>query len=345
MIIAKNKERLKIKGIERTEEQNGRYSNPDNDPNGPWMTQPLHAKSGNVTNFSYKFKNGTIWKPPRGTYPRYSKESLKRFEDEGCLWFGKDGKAVPRVKKYLNVMGDIRPATIWFQKEVGNNDEANREIKTLIADYNFATPKPERLLQRIIHVGSNKGDIVLDFFAGSATAAAVAHKMNRQWITVEQMDYVETITVERLKKVVGKKSKKDGKLFEEIEYDQGGISKAVNWQGGGDFIYCELMKYNEAFMDKIQAAKTSKELVNLWKDIAENSFLNWYVNPEMPEEAVNDFIAIGKTENGPDKQKKLLAELLNKNQLYVNLSEIDDADFNVSDEDKKMNQSFYGENA
>ena len=137
--------------------------------------------------------------------------------------------------------------------------------------------------------------------------------------------------------------KKDGRIFEEIEYDTGGISKSVNWQGGGDFIYCELMKYNEAFMDKIQSAKTSEELVELWKDIAENSFLNWYINPEMPEEAVNDFIEIGKGENGLGKQKKLLAELLNKNQLYVNLSEIDDEDFAVSEEDKKLNQLFYGD--
>ena len=96
-------------------------------------------------------------------------------------------------------------------------------------------------------------------------------------------------------------------------------------------------------MDKIQAAKTSGELIELWKDIAENSFLNWYVNSEMPEEAINDFIEIGKTENGLDKQKKLLAELLNKNQLYVNFSEIDDEDFKVSDEDKELNRLFYGE--
>jgi len=201
----------------------------------------------------------------------------------------------------------------------------------------------EEIIRRTIEWSTDFDDIMLDFFAGSGTTAAVAHKMNRQWITIEQMDYVETVTVERLKKVIGKKVKNDGKMFDELEYDTGGISKAVNWQGGGDFIYCELMKYNEAFMDKIQSAKTSEELVELWKDIAENSFLNWYVNPEMPEEAVNDFIEIGESENGLEKQKKLLAELLNKNQLYVNLSEIEDEDFGVSDEDKKLNRLFYGE--
>ncbi|MBA7687784.1 hypothetical protein ES703_96257 [subsurface metagenome] len=223
------------------------------------------------------------------------------------------------------------------------NKKGTDEIVELFGRKAFSYPKNELLIQRIIEYTTKAGDIVLDFYLGSGTTAAVAHKMSRQYIGIEQMDYVEKITIERLKKVVGKKSKKKGKMFEEIECDQGGISKSVNWQGGGDFIYCELMQYNEAFMDKIQKTKTSKELEKLWKDIAENSFLNWYVNPEMPQEAVKDFRDIGKKENGLEKQKKLLAELLNKNQLYVNLSEIDDADFKVSDEDKKLNRSFYGD--
>ncbi|PJB67975.1 MAG: DNA methylase, partial [Armatimonadetes bacterium CG_4_9_14_3_um_filter_58_7] len=105
------------------------------------------------------------------------------------------------------------------------------------------------------------------------------------------------------------------------------------------------MRYNEAFMDRIQAAKTGKELLTLWKDIAENSFLNWYVNPAIPEDAVKDFENIGKEENGQEKQKKLLAELLNKNQLYVNLSEIEDAQFGVSMDDKALNRAFYGDGA
>jgi len=189
--------------------------------------------------------------------------------------------------------------------------------------------KPEKILYRLIKMITNERDIVLDYHLGSGTTAAVAHKMGRQYIGIEQLDYGKNDSVHRLQNV--------------INGDQSGISKAVNWQGGGDFIYCELMKYNEAYMDKIQSAKTSEELVELWKDISENSFLNWYINPKMPEEAVNDFIEIGRMENGLEKQKKLLAELLNKNQLYVNLSEIDDEDFGVNEEDKKLNRSFYGE--
>src|SRR5208337_507346 len=134
----------------------------------------------------------------------------------------------------------------------------------------FQTPKPERLIQRIIYIGSNEGEIVLDFFAGSGTASAVAHKMNRRWVSIEQMDYAETITVERLNKVIGRKARKAGKLLEEIEYDTGGVSKSVNWKGGGNFIYCDLLKYNENFTERIQAAKIEDELVEIWREIAKN---------------------------------------------------------------------------
>ena len=132
------------------------------------------------------------------------------------------------------------------------------------------------------------------------------------------MHYIETVTRERIKKV-------------------------IEQNDCGDFIYCELMPYNESFMDKIQGTQSSEELVGIWRDIAEHSFLNWYVNPETPEDAVEKFIEIGQGENGVDKQKKCLAKLLDKNQLYVNLSEIEDEDFGVSDEDKGLNKQFYGE--
>ena len=202
--------------------------------------------------------------------------------------------------------------------------------------------KPEKLLRRIIEISTEEQDIVMDFHVGSGTTAAVAHKIKRKYIGIEQLDYGNNDSVTRLKNVIGKRE--NGKLVNEFkDYDKSGISKVINWQGGGDFVYCELMKYNEVYMDKIPKAQTSKELEKVWKDLAENSFLNWYVNPEMPGNAVNDFIEIGKTENGLEKQKKLLAELLNKNQLYVNLTEIDDADFKVSEADKKLNRSFYGD--
>ena len=188
--------------------------------------------------------------------------------------------------------------------------------------------KPERLIKRIIEMSASKNDIILDYHLGSGTTAAVAHKLGCQYIGIEQLDYGDNDSVVRLQNV--------------INGDASGISKAIKWQGGGEFVYCELMKYNESFMERIQAAKNSKELIKIWHEMSENSFLNWYINPEIPEEAFKDFDAIGKDENGVEKQKRLLAELLNKNQLYVNLSEMEDKVFNISNEDKKLNISFYG---
>ena len=185
--------------------------------------------------------------------------------------------------------------------------------------------KPEALLKLIIEMTTKENDIVLDFFCGTGTTLAVAHKLHRTYIGIEQLNYKENDSVTRLKNV--------------IQGDTTGISDGVGYRGGGDFIYCELKEYNQAYMDKIQASQSSEELVALWKDIAENSFLNWYVNEKMPEEAVNDFIAIDDLA----AQKHCLVELLDKNQLYVNLSEIEDADFEVSEEDKVLNRTFYGE--
>ena len=338
----------KIGGFEIRELRNRNIKFDDkNRPNlfYPFYLNPQKKDDNGFYEISLTKKNGwhEVWPAiSQGvqTVWRWGKE--KAEENLNVNICGKSMKEKGRyqiVEKYRKKTRMAR--SVWWDKEV-NSERGTLHLKELFKGKVFDNPKPEKTLNRIIEMSTDEDDILMDFYAGSGTTAAVAHKMNRQWITVEQMDYAETITVERLKKVIGKKSKKKGKMFDEIECDQGGISKAVNWQGGGDFIYFELMKYNETFMDKIQEAKTSKELEKLWKDIAENSFLNWYVNPEIPAEAVRDFREIGKGENGLDKQKKQLAELLNKNQLYVNLSEIDDVDFKVSEADKKLNKLFYG---
>ncbi|PKP59664.1 DNA methylase [Candidatus Atribacteria bacterium HGW-Atribacteria-1] len=335
-VYAKKINHFSLNKLERTEKQLKDYKNRDNDPRGSWkLSNPSVGPAIDRNIYEIVTPSGRKLLPPKGRSWLYSKEKFEELLADNRIWFGKDGNSMWGPKLFLNeVSKGITPLTLWLYKEVGHNQDARKEILSLFSDVleDFSTPKPERLLQRIIHIGSKEGDIIFDFFAGSGTTAAVAHKMKRQWITVEQM-----------KKVIGKRIKKDGGMFKAIEYDTGGISKSVNWQGGGDFIYCELMKYNETFMDKIQSAETSDDLLKIWKDIAKNSFLNWYVNPEIPEEAVSNFMEIGRFENGLEKQKKLLAELLNKNQLYVNLSEIDDEDFKVSEEDKKLNQSFYGE--
>jgi adenine-specific DNA-methyltransferase len=237
---------------------------------------------------------------------------------------GKYYQGVPRDKsESTSETKKVSIENLWLMAaDFGNcRNEGGVELKS--------GKKPEKLLQRIIQMSTEENDIVLDFYLGSGTTVAVAHKMGRQYIGIEQLDYGSNDGLVRLQNV--------------IKDDQTGISKSVNWQGGGEFIYCELMKYNEAFMERIQTAKSGKEVLKIWQEMSEGSFLNWYVNPKMPEEAVKDFEAIGKEENGLKKQKHLLVELLDKNQLYVNLSEIDDAQFKVSKEDKALNKAFYGD--
>ena len=211
--------------------------------------------------------------------------------------------------------------TVWEDKRYDANIYGTQLVKSLVPDCEFDFPKSLWNVYDCLRsvIKDDKEAIVLDFFGGSGTTAHAVLELNkdggsRKFIICEQMHYVETVTRERVKKVIEQDNK-------------------------GDFIYCELMQYNQVYMDKIQSVRSSEALMALWKDIAENAFLNWYVNPEMPEAAINDFIAIDDVE----KQKHLLAELLDKNQLYVNLSEIEDVDFEVSAEDKALNKKFYGE--
>jgi len=243
-----------------------------------------------------------------------------KVDENGEKYF--DGRGKRRYLKDViekgKAIGDVWSDIMSFQ-----------QLPTSKEKLGFNTQKTEALLERIIRSATQEGDTVLDFFSGSGTTVAVAHKLKRNWIAVEQLeDQINYVTK---------------RLVEVIEGEQAGISKAANWKSGGEFIYCELMKYNEAFMERIQAGKNSNELLKIWQEMAEGSFLNWYVNPEAPEEAVKDFEVVGHEPNGLEKQKQLLAELLDKNQLYVNLSEIDDAQFKVSEEDKALNKAFYGE--
>jgi len=306
---------------ELTEKDINSFNKDDNDGRGTYATVSLQKTGGPgpETTYDYVDNHKRVWKCPLKGW-RMRKSKLKALENDNRLYI--TDKTI-REKYYLNERLEIGKQIDNFWGDVGNMNR-NSDIS-----YGLSGQKPEKLIERIIGLGTSEGDIVLDFFLGSGTTVSTAHKMRRQFIGVEQLDYGKNDSVMRLQNV--------------IKGDQSGISKSVKWQGGGDFIYCELMKYNEAFMVRLQAAKSSKELLKILREIAEDSFLNWYINPAMPEEAVKDFEALGKEENGLEKQKRLLAELLDKNQLYVNLTEIDDAQFKVSKEDKILNKAFYGE--
>lgn len=228
LVYAKNKEEWKPNLLPRTKENTEGYKNLDNDPRGAWVSLPLQAKSGTDMNFEHTFANGVVWSPPKGRFSAFSHKSLEEMEKDNRIWFGKDKKNIPRYKKFLSEVKDgFVPTTLWFREEVGDNQEAKKEVKQIDSVSVFATPKPERLIEHVLTLGSNEGDLVLDSFLGSGTTAAVAHKMKRRYIGIEMGDHAYTHCKVRLDKVV------DGS-------DQGGISKSVNWQGGGGYRFYEL---------------------------------------------------------------------------------------------------------
>ena len=242
-------------------------------------------------------------------YSRYIQEnSILNHKDFELVRLSKNGKP----EHYIPATDSILLSENWTDINVAGNQSE------------FQHEKNEEILKRILEWLTEENDIILDFFAGVGTTGAVAQKLNRQWILVEQLDYIETCTMQRLNEV--------------IAGEQGGVSQSVKWKGGGDFIYCELMEYNEVFMERIQSGEYSEELFDILDEMSSESFLNWYIKPEFPEEAADYFITIDDI----DKQKQLLAELLDKNQLYVQLSEIEDEKFEVSESDKVLNKDFYG---
>jgi adenine-specific DNA-methyltransferase len=234
LVFAKDKKIWRPNLLPRSEEMNKRYKNPDNDPRGPWKSGDISAKRLTEKDI-YEIINpkGRSIMPPNGTSWRYSKEKFQELLKDNRIWFGPKNDGVPAIKRFLSeVKSGVTSMTLWTYQEVGHNQDAKREIKELDLGEVFGTPKPEKLIHRILTLATNENDLVLDSFLGSGTTAAVAHKMNRRYIGIEMGDHAKTHCVERLKKVV------DG--------EQGGISKSVNWQGGGGFRFYEL---GEAIFD------------------------------------------------------------------------------------------------
>lgn len=194
--------------LERSSGQLKRYANPDDDPRGPWRQgADGTAKSGGEdSRWPIRTPAGDIVTPPAGRYWAFSKETFEAARAEGRVWFGRDGRARPVIKTYLSEAKEgVVPTSWWSSDEVGSNQEAKRDhLNKMFPDVEpFATPKPERLMERIIHIGSNPGDIVLDCFVGSGTTAAVAHKMGRRWVGIEWAEEtLATFTIPRLTKVV-----------------------------------------------------------------------------------------------------------------------------------------------
>ncbi len=229
LVYAKDKINWKPNLLPRPEDSTKGYSNPDNDPRGVWASGPCHAKTPNEKDiYEITTPSGRKILPPAGTSWRFSKEKFEVLIQENRIWFGEHGDNVPRYKRFLTEVQDgFVPTTLWLRDEVGDNQEAKKEVKNVDSKNVFATPKPERLIQQILTLGSNAGDLVLDSFLGSGTTAAVAHKMGRRYIGIEMGDHAYTHCKVRLDKVISGE-------------DKGGITKSANWQGGGGYNFYEL---------------------------------------------------------------------------------------------------------
>lgn len=229
LVYAQNADTWVPNPMPRTDKQDKAYKNLDKDLRGPWKTSDLSARNFySLGKYAITTPSGRIIAgPPGGNYWRVSEENFWKLVADDRIWWGKKGDAIPQIKRFLSeVKQGLTPQTFWSYEEVGHTQEAKQEILALFQEDVFLTPKPERLMKRVIQIGSNRGDFILDSFLGSGTTAAVAHKMGRRYIGIEMGEHALTHCAPRLRKV--------------IEGEQGGISEAVGWKGGGGFRYHKL---------------------------------------------------------------------------------------------------------
>ena len=322
LFYAKNKKIFEIGGFDRTEKQDKSYTNPDNDPNGDWKATPLHAKSGaEENNYKIKFSNGFSWTPPKGCYPRYSKKRLLEIYNEGRLYFNKNG-GIDRKTYLREVKQTITPGSVWNYDEVGHTHGNNEEIALLLGKGAFDNPKGSKLIKRICKVANvNHEDLILDYHAGSGTTAHAVLELNkedggnRKFIMIEQMDYINTVTCQRVQKVMEKENIDDS------------------------FIYCELAKWNETAKEKILACKSFAKLVAFFDEMYQTYFLNYNLKiKEFQEKVIKEenFINLDL-----DQQKKIFIAMLDNNQAYIPATEMADKKFNISTADQTLTKAFY----
>lgn len=282
------------------------------DENGRrFMKSPLQSPNPRP-NLMYEYKGYKI--PAKGW--SISKEIMEKWDSEGRLCFPEDKSQNINRKIYLDEYQGQPISSLWTDVYV-----INPMSKEAI---DFTGQKPEALIKRIFEMCTHEGDLVLDFFIGTGTTAATALKMGRHFIGVEQMEYIENITVDRLKSVVAG--------------DTSGISAEMNWQGGGSFVYCELAKLNQMIVEDIEAATDDENLSNIYDRMIKAGFISYKINPEDIDAAADDYAALSL-----EDKKRFLMEILDKNLLYINYCDIDDEEFCVSDEDKAFTRSFYRE--
>lgn len=323
LVYAKNKELFKPNLLARTEEMNKRYFNPDNDPRGDWKPGGYSVKTySKEYDYPIKTPSGKIVNPPKGSCWQTSEANFKKMLADKRIWFGANGDAKPQIKQFLSeVQQGSVTKSIWLYDEVGHNQISRAEIIKLFGEHVFATPKPEKLIKRIIDLSTKEDDIVMDFFLGSGTTTAVAHKMKRRYVGIDQMDYIETVAVERIKKV--------------IEGEDGGISKEVSWKGGGSFIYCELASQNQKFTERILKEKSKDKIIKVVEEMSKSFSISYRY-----DKLYTDFKNINLSELELEDLRKFAMDIIDFNQLYVNYSEIEDKEYGFNKKQIELNNKF-----
>lgn len=311
-------------------------------PGQPWRTADLTSQQPASKRPNSYFtmvnpKNGEEFTASEKRTWAITKDTFQYYYDKGYIIFPGDYDFLNITKPYArkfkreddekgklsSVISDIQMQD--FLKSLlfdCKNEKGNDEIDYLFGRDEFDYAKPENLIKTIIEVTTDENDIVMDFFSGSGTTAAVAHKMGRRYICCEQINHQVELNISRLMQV--------------IEGEQGGVSQFVDWQGGGSFVYCELAKANAKFADEIEAANSSEELKEIWSRMKDTDYLNYRVNVKDVDSNAADF-----DELCLDNQKHFLFECLDKNLLYVPLSDIDSNEYGISEEDKRLTREFY----
>lgn len=303
LLYAKDKASWKRRLLPREEKHNQGYKNPDNDPRGPWTSGDMSARNSYSAGiYPITAPSGRVIPgPPKGMYWRVSFDKFREMDKDGRIWWGKKGDNVPRIKRFLSeVMEGVVPQSIWLHDEVGHTQEAKKEVMAVVPNADvFQTPKPERLIKRVLDLATNSGDLVLDSFAGSGTTGAVAHKMGRRWIMVELGDHCETHVFPRLKRVI------DGE-------DNGGITEVMNWKGGGGFRYYRLAPSlivedrwgNPVINPEYNAAQLTEALCKLEAFIYAPSEVQWWQHGYSSE---RDFIYV-TTQNLSSERLQVLSD-------------------------------------
>ena len=314
----------KIESIEvNLQEYKRKYKYTDEEGMEYNLEEPLKTNSGEYERKTMKFEIKTPYGnflPPKGKRWTLGKEKVEEIIKKG-KYVVKDNKLY--IKKYSTdyKKGEYKLYNNLLLKHSSLKGAKGELSKLGFQREKFSSPKPEILIKRIFEISTQPDDLVLDFYLGSGTTAAVAHKMGRRYIGIEQMDYIEEIAVERLKKVV------DG--------EQGGISKIVGWQGGGSFVYCELKENGQKLIDSVLSSD-GESIDEIKEKIFSDDRIVPYITKQELEKVDKDFLNLKLEE-----KKKVLMDLVDKNKLYINYSDIDNEEYDISKEEKQFNNSFY----